>query len=126
MNHGEYANYINSRNDLDPDQKRIMIGEDLDRRKRGGGKYDYPEKPTREKFEQVKAFEYNDTRCVAGKFNSSFWVAKRDSDNFESVWGPFDTLEEAINSYKDLLDYFNSSEADELLEVLGLGGEDEL
>lgn len=109
MDHHEYAEIVRSRGDLDPDQKKILIQDDLDRRKgnlnnrsRKIGTKDAsePESPTEDEFEPIETFEYNGREFTAGQAKEAFWVAQAGSEEFDvlSFLGPADSLEEIIES----------------------------
>lgn len=106
MKHHEYAEYIRSRTDLGPDQKKILIQDDLDRRKRGSGMEDTSksEEPTEEEFEPIKRLEYKSGIWILGRYEEEYWALSSKSESSNFWYGPASTLEGIVEYVKDMQD----------------------
>jgi hypothetical protein len=105
MDHDDFKRHIRSRGDLGPDQKNILIDEDLRRRKGGGSIYEPPEEPTRDEFEALDSFTYNGDDYIVGKFEGEFWTVKSGSETSDVWFGPKKSSEEAIENTKHMVDF---------------------
>lgn len=114
MKHQDYCDYIDGRNDLDPDQKKILKRDHHNKQSRDNDNAKPQKKPTAEKFEPSEEYTYRGVKYIVGLGNGRYWVVKErsNSDKMVFVSGPEESREKAVKAAKEIM----SPESDAMRE----------